>query len=354
MEQPTPSKPFGQGTKVPWLGLRAFLRRPWRCSVGLAAFAALAGLALLPMQSPAPAQSSVCVRGDLDCDGKPDLLWRNYGPGADAGKNVVWFMDGITYRLSINLPDQSDLNWRPGGTGDFDSDAKTDILWRNYATGQNEVWLLDGDTDEDNTFPRVPLPSEIDTNWRIAGVADFNGDNQPDILWQNSATGGVRIWYMNGTALLSSATLGTESDINWQIAGTGDFDGDNRPDLFWRYQGAGTAAGTHRLWYVTGTSYVTSASFLPVPNLNWQIAGIGDFARTTAGRIVNEPDGKTDVLWRHSRTGENAVWLLDGTQFVATTYLPQAIDNVALSVSNGLSSTPQTQGATSPWSALSE
>jgi len=31
-----------------------------------------------------------------------------------------------------------------GGTGDYNADNQTDILWRNGASGENAVWLMNG------------------------------------------------------------------------------------------------------------------------------------------------------------------------------------------------------------------
>ena len=50
------------------------------------------------------------------------------------------------------------------------------------------------------------LDIEPDLEWRIVGTADFNGDGKPDILWRHSATGAVRIWYMDG--LLRTGAVG--------------------------------------------------------------------------------------------------------------------------------------------------
>jgi hypothetical protein len=38
------------------------------------------------------------------------------------------------------------------------------------------------------------------------GVGDYNGDGKSDILWQNSS-GEVGIWAMNGTSVISTASL---------------------------------------------------------------------------------------------------------------------------------------------------
>ena len=50
--------------------------------------------------------------------------------------NVHW--------LWAAFPPSPIMNWKIVGTGDFNSDGKPDILWRNTSTGQNGVWYMDG------------------------------------------------------------------------------------------------------------------------------------------------------------------------------------------------------------------
>ena len=45
---------------------------------------------------------------------------------------------------------------------------------------------------------------------------DFNGDGQPDLLFENTSTGDRYAWLMNGTALSSSVYLGNVG-TEWQI-----------------------------------------------------------------------------------------------------------------------------------------
>ncbi len=45
------------------------------------------------------------------------------------------------------------------------------------------------------------------TNWTIAGTGDFDGDGKSDILWRNSRPGEVAIWLMNGTSIASGVRL---------------------------------------------------------------------------------------------------------------------------------------------------
>ncbi len=292
------------------------------------------------------AQPISCTNGDLNCDGRTDILWRNQLTGA----NTVWYMGGATHLEDQGIPAETDLDWQIVGTGNFGDSADLDIVWRNDRTGQNVAWSLSEDEDDGNitAYTPLPLPAEPDIAWAIVAAADFNRDTRPDLLWQNSATGQVRIWFMNGTALSNVLNLGTEADLNWQVVGAGDFNRDTRPDLVWRNR----TTGQVRVWYVSQGTYQPSDPFNEVPNLSWEVVGVGDFTRLKLGQVVGEADGSADILWRNQLSGETALWVMQDTTVVATAYLPRVLDGATLQTQAGLSSTTQTPGATSPWSAI--
>src|SRR5438309_3703271 len=94
------------------------------------------------IDGPGPAVVSV-TRSDLNGDGRSDVLWRN---GA-TGENYLYPMDGTSIGAGEGyLRMVADLNWKVAGVGDFDGDGKTDILWRNTSTGQNYICFMDGTT----------------------------------------------------------------------------------------------------------------------------------------------------------------------------------------------------------------
>ena len=72
--------------------------------------------------------------------------------------------------------------WHVKGTGDFNGDGKSDILWQNDS-GTPAIW-----TDERHQrhrwrrVGRNPGPT-----WHVKGAGDFNGDGKSDILWQNDS-----------------------------------------------------------------------------------------------------------------------------------------------------------------------
>ena len=55
---------------------------------------------------------------------------------------------------------------------------------------------------------------------------------------------------MNGTAIAGSAALLTLPDPNWKVVGTSDFNADGKPDIVWR----NTATGQNAVWYMNGTT----------------------------------------------------------------------------------------------------
>ena len=116
--------------------------------------------------------------GDIDGDGHEDLLWRS----DTTGDVIAWFMNGPTIAGagSISPARGSDVNWRLVGLGDFDGDGKPDLVWRNQGTGADEIWLMNGLT----RTSVVPIFSVPDVGWQIVGVGDFNGDGWPDLLWR--------------------------------------------------------------------------------------------------------------------------------------------------------------------------
>jgi len=58
-----------------------------------------------------------------------------------------------------------------------------------------------------------------DTTWQIVGIGDFNGDARADVLWRNAATGENYIYFMNGTAIASEGYIRAVADQHWQGRG---------------------------------------------------------------------------------------------------------------------------------------
>ena len=89
--------------------------------------------------------------------------------------------------------------------------------------------------------------------WQIKGTGDFNGDGKSDILWQDD-NGTPAIWLMDGTNVVSIGAAGSfNPGPAWQIKGSGDFNGDGKSDILWQGHD-----GTPAIWLMDGTNVLSS------------------------------------------------------------------------------------------------
>jgi hypothetical protein len=232
-------------------------------------------------------------------DLKTDLVWRNYA----TGENASWQMKDNAIASAVFLTKVTDPNWKLETTADFNHDGQPDLFWRNYTTGENAVWQMKG-----NAIDSVVYFTKVtDPNWKLAGVADFNNDGQADLIWRNYATGENAVWQMNGNAIQSAVYLTKVPDLNWKLAGVADFNNDGQADLIWRNY----ATGENAVWQMKGTAIESGVYLTKVPDLNWKLAGVADYNN----------DGQADLFWRNYATGENAVWQMKGNAIDSAVWL---------------------------------
>ncbi len=73
-------------------------------------------------------------------------------------------MNGATVLSVISIRPIADLNWSVASVGDYDGDGKSDILWRNSATGEDGIYFMNGGTVTAVTF----IPSVAVGGWTVA------------------------------------------------------------------------------------------------------------------------------------------------------------------------------------------
>ncbi|MEL6936625.1 MAG: VCBS repeat-containing protein, partial [Cyanobacteria bacterium J06607_17] len=183
---------------------------------------------------------------------------------------------------------------------DFDGNSQSDIVWRHQATGQNVVWLMEGELG--HQYRDYTALTNVGAGWDIKGVADFNQDGDPDILWRHQATGQNVVWHMGGNnnTTIESWDRLTNVGAGWDIKGTADFNQDGDPDILWRHQ----ATGQNVVWHMGGNNNTAIESWnrLTTVGGTWDIRGISDFNQ----------DGRPGIFWRNNTTGENVIWHMQG------------------------------------------
>ena len=243
------------------------------------------------------AASTAVTPGDLNADGRMDLLWHH----RVTGQIATWFMNG-TNRLDVSFLTPSmvaSLDWQPVGMGDFNADSRADILWQNVSTGQLYVWFMNGTTMTDGAYLTNSL--SFDTRWRVRSVTDLNRDGRPDLVLQHPVDGLIAAWLLNGTTFVDGSLLNPGFvSPDWRVAGAGDFNADGKQDLVFQHN-----EGYLAVWFMDGVNRLDAAYLSPdrIVDTRWLLSGVGD---------VNG-DGKPDLILHHTWDGVAAVWLMNGT-----------------------------------------
>ena len=192
-------------------------------------------------------------------------------------------------KLPINLGP----SWHAVGTGDFNDDLRSDILWQNASTGQLAIWELDGTSFAGVASSVAPNPGAA---WKAVGTGDFNDDGDSDIVLRNMTTGQVSIWEMNGNQLKGGGPVSANPGLGWKLVGSGDFNSDGHSDLLWQ----NTSTGQISIWEMNGNNIIGGGTVSTNPGASWHAIGAG--VEGTA----------SDILLQNTN-GQTSIWEMNGT-----------------------------------------
>ena len=206
-----------------------------------------------------------------------------------SGQAAIWNMTGANVSGGGPVSPNPGPAWQAIGTGDFTGDGfSDDILWQNTSSGQVSIWEMNGNSLAGGG-PVSPNPGP---SWKAIGTGDFNKDGSSDILFQNTTSGQVSIWEMDGTKLIGGGPVSPNPGPSWHAIGTGDFNHDGFSDILFQ----NTTSGQLSIWEMKGNTLVGGGPVSPNPGPSWHAIGT---------------DGGSDILFQNT-SGQASIWDMSG------------------------------------------
>ena len=207
--------------------------------------------------------------GDLDKDGKTDMVVSNDGINTISVFRNTSTTGGISFAAKVDFG--TGVSPKSLSIGDIDGDGKPDLVVTN--SGSNTVSVF-RNTSTPGIINAGSFAAKIDfttgsTPWSVS-VGDLNADGKPDLAVANRSGQSISIFRNSSTSgVISFLTkvdfpTGSFSASPYSVS-IGDLDGDGKPDLAVANSGDNTASVFQNTSTTGGLSFASRVDFSAGP-----------------------------------------------------------------------------------------
>jgi glucose/arabinose dehydrogenase len=225
-----------------------------------------------------------------------DMMLRR---GAD-GIFEIYNVGNSTILAAFQLG-QVGTEWQVAGLGAFFGNDTSDMLLRNANTGGFELYDI-----SNNQITGAAFLGAVGTNWQVTGFGNFGSLGETDMILRNSSTGGLEVYNIRNNQIIGASFMGTVG-VEWQFSGVGNFSSRGTSDMLLRNSNTGALQV-----YDINSNQITSTAFIGIVGPEWQFSGVGNF---------NGVPGETDLLLRNSHTGGLQVYDISNNQITGAAFL---------------------------------
>ncbi len=230
------------------------------------------------------------MRGGIDLDGnnKSAILVRTSTPQLYAGR---WANNQFQF-TQMTDPGAS---FRIAGVADFDGNGRSDLAYQNMTQGTfGDVRTWPDFNQANSTYWR-----QVKQVWDVQAVGDLDGDGYGDLVWryvvnESADTGVSYIWFTNGSGVTQVRKRGG-APLSWKLVGAADLNGDGAADMIY-------ISPDRQIRVLMATANRTCANFSSGVIVNGFTAlKLADFTGRRSG----------DILSRNAGTGQVTITSLD-------------------------------------------
>jgi FG-GAP-like repeat/IPT/TIG domain len=170
--------------------------------------------------------------GDLDGDGKPDLVVANANTNAFQVFQNTSTLGHLVMTALPPITEPNSASWV--AIGDLNGDGKPDLVFAEEYNNSLSVFLNTSSVGAISFSAAIPilLPNGYGP-WAVA-IADFDGDGKPDVVFSNNEGNSISVLRNTGTP---GGAFSLATHVDFPAGGgpeglaVGDLDGDGRPDI---------------------------------------------------------------------------------------------------------------------------